>query len=247
MAMEKCEIISFLMIGQSNMAGRGILGEVEPIENDNCFMLRMGLWEKMCEPINPDGTNSLFPLEGGVTLAASFAEEMAKHTGKKIGLIPCAVGGTEISQWMPGEILYDHAVSLPKLAMRTSTLGGIIWHQGENDAASDEKVMKYKENFLTMIKSLKKDLELGDIPIVLGELSTKISEEWQVGDRGKKMNSIFHELESVIPKCKVASSQGLTLKDDGIHFDSKSCRIFGKRYFEKMKKFFKRGVSICTS
>ena len=39
------EIESFLMIGQSNIAGRREFGEVEAIENDDCFMLRMGLWE----------------------------------------------------------------------------------------------------------------------------------------------------------------------------------------------------------
>ena len=28
------KIVSFLMVGQSNMAGRGDFGEVEPIENE---------------------------------------------------------------------------------------------------------------------------------------------------------------------------------------------------------------------
>ena len=47
-------ITSFLMIGQSNMAGRGDFGEVEPISNPMCYMLRMGRWQRMSEPINPD-------------------------------------------------------------------------------------------------------------------------------------------------------------------------------------------------
>lgn len=48
-------------------------------------------------------------------------------------MIPCADGGTKIKQWQPGELLYDHAVAMAKLAMRTSKLCGIIWHQGESD------------------------------------------------------------------------------------------------------------------
>lgn len=36
------EILSFLLIGQSNMAGRGDLADVAPIENKQCRMLRMG-------------------------------------------------------------------------------------------------------------------------------------------------------------------------------------------------------------
>ena len=48
------KITSFLMIGQSNMAGRGDFGEVPEIKNKSCFMLRMGRWQVMAEPINCD-------------------------------------------------------------------------------------------------------------------------------------------------------------------------------------------------
>ena len=39
------QVHSFLMIGQSNMAGRGEFADVEPIRNDLCYMLRMGRWQ----------------------------------------------------------------------------------------------------------------------------------------------------------------------------------------------------------
>ena len=45
---------SFLMLGQSNMAGRGNFGEVEEINNPLCKMLRNGRWQYMSEPVNPD-------------------------------------------------------------------------------------------------------------------------------------------------------------------------------------------------
>lgn len=68
---------SFLMIGQSNMAGRAELNEVEPIINGHCFMLRMGKWVTMSEPINPDrGINGEF--FSGISLGASFADGYAK-------------------------------------------------------------------------------------------------------------------------------------------------------------------------
>lgn len=91
-------VTSFLMAGQSNMAGRGEFGEVEPINNNKCFMLRMGRWQPMSEPINPDRA-LLDPIwHSGVSLAASFADSFAKHFDKEVGLIPCADGGTKISQ-----------------------------------------------------------------------------------------------------------------------------------------------------
>lgn len=40
-------IKSFLMLGQSNMAGRGFLDEVAPIYNEKIKMLRNGQWQKV--------------------------------------------------------------------------------------------------------------------------------------------------------------------------------------------------------
>ena len=45
---------SVLLIGQSNMAGRGFLHEVTPLYNENIFMLRNGRWQMMSEPIHFD-------------------------------------------------------------------------------------------------------------------------------------------------------------------------------------------------
>lgn len=54
------------MLGQSNMAGRGFLNEVDPIYNEKIKMLRNGQWQMMTEPINYDRPVS------GVGLAASL-------------------------------------------------------------------------------------------------------------------------------------------------------------------------------
>ena len=114
-------IRSFLLVGQSNMAGRGDLTPENTITAPDCFMLRMGRWQPMSEPINVDRAvaEGAVP-RSGANLAASFAAQLQKETGAKIGLIPCADGGTRISQWQPGEVLFDHAVFQAKLAMRTS-------------------------------------------------------------------------------------------------------------------------------
>ena len=99
------DIHSFLLVGQSNMAGRGDLTKENAITAPDCFMLRMGRWQEMSEPINVDRAvvEGAVP-RSGANLAASFAAQLQKETGAKIGLIPCADGGTRISQWQPGEV-----------------------------------------------------------------------------------------------------------------------------------------------
>ncbi len=234
---EEEQIYSFLLIGQSNMAGRGNFDEVEKIKNKNCRMLRMGRWQTMCEPINPDRDIFRARFHSGVCLATSFADLIAKKNQCKVGLIPCADGGTRLSQWMPGEILYDHAVLMTKLAQRTSKLAGILWHQGESDCNDQALVDSYRERFLTMITSLRRDLGAEDVPVIIGELSTLIDPS-HVGRGGRilQMNQNFHEIAKELPFCSVVSSEGLTLQEDGIHFDSVSLREFGLRYAAAYQK-----------
>ena len=49
------DIHSFLLVGQSNMAGRGDLTKENAITAPDCFMLRMGRWQEMSEPIPAAG------------------------------------------------------------------------------------------------------------------------------------------------------------------------------------------------
>ena len=226
----KINITSFLMIGQSNMAGRGDFSDVEPINNSLCHMLRMGRWQKMSEPINPDRAIFSSEFHSGINLCASFADQYARHFHKEIGLIPCADGGTSISQWQPGEILFDHAVLMTRLAMRTSNFGGILWHQGESDCNKDNFPL-YKERAIRMITEIRRALNAENLPFIFGELAEDISDRWNLGDYPARMNSIFREMQREIPNCRLVSSKGLSLKPDGIHFNSASLREFGNRYF----------------
>ncbi len=225
------EILAFLMVGQSNMAGRGDLDAVEPIDNPMCTMFRMGRWQPMTEPICIDKSEKA-EFAPGIGLAASFADELQKHTGRKIGLIPCAHGGTKIEQWLPGEALYDNAVFTAKLALRNAKLGGIIWHQGESNCRNlDED--GYTEKFLLTMNSMRRELGAESLPLILGEISECTGERWNLDKWTAPFNVYLNKLAKKLPLCAVASQKGLTMRVDGIHFDSPSCRELGRRYFRE--------------
>ena len=223
---------SILMLGQSNMAGRGDFGQVKPIRNPLCYMLRMGRWQPMCEPVNPDRAIFEGRYRSGVSLAASFADEYAKHFQRPVGLIPCADGGTCISQWLPGEPNYDHAVMQAGLAMRSSRLRAILWHQGESDCLADEDVAAYSSRFMQVVSALRRDLGQPGLPVILGQLPQKMGESWKTQGREVRLNRILDQLAREVSCCAIASSQGLTMKPDGAHFDSFACRELGKRFFQ---------------
>ena len=231
------DLRSFLMIGQSNMAGRGEFADVEPIKNFRCYMLRNGRFLRMSEPVNPDRAIFEGLFHSGTSLAASFADTLASEYKCRVGLIPCADGGTYIDEWQPGEILYEHAVFMTKLAMKNSTLSGILWHQGESDCETDELLTSYTEKLKNLVASLRRDLGCPDIPFIAGELSTLINRDFV--PRVPTFNSQLHAAVREIPNFAVVSSDGLELKPDGIHFNAVSLRVFGKRYFNAYKEFIK--------
>lgn len=224
------DLSSFLMIGQSNMAGRGEFGEVEEIENKDCFMLRMGRWQPMSEPINPDRAIFKGKFHSGISLGASFADKMQKQTNEKIGLIPCADGGTKLDEWMPGEALFDHAVMTSRLAMRRSNLTAILWHQGESDCKNPSDVDEYYEKFRKMILAMRRALGNLQLPVVIGEISERILPSWEISELAPRLNSVLHRIAEQDPFIAIVSTQDLTLKPDGLHFDSRSLRTLGERY-----------------
>ena len=90
-----------------------------------------------------------------------------------------------------------------------------------------------------MITALREDLGMPELPLVIGELAEHISERWGLGDRPTIMNQQYREIAAELPHCVLVSSKGLTQKPDGLHFDSKGLRTFGKRYFEAYQTLLK--------
>lgn len=225
---------SFLLIGQSNMAGRGFISEVEPIKNSNLFVLRNGCWRGMYVPVNGDRPFS------GICLAESFADECAKTYNCDIGLIPCADGGTSLDQWQPGGLLYDHAVYQATLAMRTSTLAGVLWHQGEADCGEDRYPF-YEEKCTRIFESLRKDLKLEGVPFLVGGLGDFLKDRVE-SPKLKNYPYVNDALKSMAAKndyIGYVQAHGITSNPDNLHFSAVGLREFGLRYFEKFREMNK--------
>ena len=222
---------SFLLIGQSNMAGRGFPAEVDPIPNDNIYVLRNGRWWPMYVPVNPDRVTA------GINLAESFAYQFLQdHPDYTVGLIPCADGGTRLEQWMPGEVLYDHAVMMTSLAKRTSTLAGILWHQGESDCYP-EWFSSYRPRCTHILESLRRDLDATNTPLILGGLGEYLANHpSDVFKNYVHINRQLQEMASALPNCGYAGSENLPGNPDNMHFSAKALREFGLRYYAEFQR-----------
>lgn len=222
-------IHSILTIGQSNMAGRGFIDEVEPINNERLKVLRNGRWQGMFVPVNPDRPFA------GISLVESFAYAYSKDKGVDVGIIPCADGGTSLDQWQPGGLLFDHACYMAELASRTSTISAILWHQGEADCPADRYPF-YEEKLTNIINEFRKRLNLYDVPFVLGELGEFLSEckysEMHV-ENYDKVNESMKKVVANNPMTALVSAKGLKSNPDHLHFSAEALREFGLRYYNE--------------
>jgi len=217
----------FLLIGQSNMAGRGKVEPQDQVVNPKILMLTKELkWEPARDPLHFDKPVA------GVGPGSEFAREILKHDPKSpIGLIPCAVGGTSLDQWKAGGPLYSAALTRAKEAMKQGKLAGILWHQGEGDSAPD-KVATYADRFSIMITQLRRDLGDDKLPVVVGELG-------RFREASKAFNDNLPAVVAKVPLCSLVSSEGLTDKGDKLHFDAVSARKLGERYAAAFLKLAK--------
>lgn len=216
----------FLLIGQSNMAGRGKIEEQDKVTNPDIFMLTKDLkWVIAKDPVHFDKAAA------GVGLCSEFARDVFKADPKSpIGLIPCAMGGSSLDQWQPGKPLYVTAISRAKEAVKQGRLAGILWHQGESDA-KPESIATYPARFETMITQLRKDLGVENVPVLIGEI---------IPGHGNHdaVNVALAETAKKTPNAALVSSADLGKKQ--LHYDSADYRALGKRYAEVFLKWEKK-------
>ncbi|MBX2821121.1 MAG: sialate O-acetylesterase [Rhodothermaceae bacterium] len=220
----------YLLIGQSNMAGRGVVAHVDRTGNPNIKTLnREGEWVPAVDPIHFDK-----PI-AGVGPGRSFAMAVLKQNpSKTIGLIPGAVGGSPISSWEPGGYHeptdthpYDDALERARIALRSGEIKAILWHQGESDS-NETLAPLYKENLIQLIERLRTDLDNPDLPVLIGQLGQfeeKPWNEWRMMI-DKAHREAVQELNDVF----FVPSDGLSHKGDTLHFSAEASREFGERY-----------------
>ena len=222
---------SILLIGQSNMGGRGFKDEVLPIKNDKIFVLRNGRWRSMYVPVNPDRKTS------GINLSESFADLYAKDHDVDVGLIPCADGGTCLDQWSVGGLLFDHACYMAELASRTSTITAVLWHQGESDCSPDRYPL-YEEKLTVIMNAFRDRLGLRDVPFLLGGLGDYLQDysDVEIAQNYVYVNEALQRVAEKNPMTGFVPAHGLGANPDNLHFSASALREFGERYYSEFKK-----------
>lgn len=229
----------FLLLGQSNMAGRG-REPVSPAKFDELVRVYRGadLWEALHEPIKHLGDNQE---KAGTGLGGAFAREVVFKNHAAVGLVPLAVGGSELARWEAGGDLYVAALQHAKNAKKCGEIKAILWHQGESDAGSLNSAKSYARRFSAMINAFRRELGQETLPVLVGTLGGFI-DQYKGGGLccWREVNSQIVSLPKVDSSLYVIDSTGLVDRGDGIHFNTASQQELGLRYAKAYFKIIER-------
>lgn len=215
----------FLLMGQSNMeGGQATDGAMDKEANPRILKLnRWNSWEVAVDPITNNYKVAVGP---GLSFAKKLAEENPDVT---IGLVPLAVGGTTISEWMKGSSLYQETLSAASIARQNGVIRGILWHQGEHDAIFRNTAVHYDTNLKTLIDQLRVDLGDVELPFIVAGLVNGISQNKNhsqyalVQERLKGVAAEFY-------KTAYVHTGDLPQMGDNLHFSVNAQHMLGERY-----------------
>jgi hypothetical protein len=220
----------FIMAGQSNMAGRGLVEPEDTIPSPNVYTLnKENKWVLAKEPLHYYEPNLT-----GLDCGLSFAKDVSNAAGRRvvIGIVPTAVGGSAIEQWLGDSTyrnvkLYTNFKNKIEQASQVGTIKGILWHQGESNA-HQKPFKNYKTNLTTLFSKFRMLAKNEKLPILAGELGSFVRER-EFHHYNDSVNLVLNRLAKSDRNFYVIKTSDLTHKGDSLHFDSKSQRLIGKR------------------
>jgi hypothetical protein len=221
----------YLLMGQSNMAGRDRRTLADQVDDPRILALNAdGHWVVARDPMHPKQGRT----EPGVGPGIPFARAMAAaDPNVTIGLVPCAVGGTSLRAWVKGAEHYEAALKRAKLAQETGTIAGVLWHQGESDTTNQKYAESHGTRLAKMFKDLRQDLGQPELPIVVGQIGDFLSEEKY--PFAAQVREGIRQVPTTLPNVGYADSAGLIDKGDKLHFDAKSEEELGARFAKAMQ------------
>ena len=224
---QKQRVWIFILAGQSNMAGRGLVEPQDTIPNERILTINQKNEIILAKEPLHFYEKSMTGLDCGL----SFGKTIISHLPDSITvlLIPTAVGGSSISQWL-GDSLHRNVKLLTnfkekvKIAEKFGIIKGILWHQGENDANKTD-LLDFKNRLMVLFLKFREIVSNRELPIMIGELGAYSNDPYWL-----KINDQIKLYSLIDSNSIVISTSDLKDKGDKVHFNSEGQRLLGQRF-----------------
>ena len=249
----------WVLAGQSNMEGVGELDRALPPDERVRALTSAGRWERAQDPLHwfwesftpvhqdlrrpglppdrRDWSDARLAAEErqtrryGAGLGLAFGKAMADATGRSIGLVPAAHGGTSLEQWSAtrkgegGRSLYG--AMLERIARAGGRLQGVLWYQGESEGWDPAAAATYGDRFVDWVSALRADTGRPDLPVLTVQIGCTTLDSPSVA----AWESVRHQQAAMparIPHLAVTTALDLGLVDP-IHIDALGLQRLGRR------------------
>lgn len=256
-----CDV--WVLAGQSNMEGCALLAEALAPDPRVMAFTSAGIWTLAEEPLHRhwesytpvhqalmrpglpvekrDWTDAALAAEAartrtqGAGLGLAFGRAMADATGRPVGLIPAAHGGTTLEQWSPeGKVKGTaslYGAMLDRIHRAGGRLRGILWYQGESDAGCPELAASYEERLADWIAAVRADLQMPQLPVIVVQLARRAMGSLNTPEQDAGWDTVRGVQASIpdkIPMTALVGTLDLGLVDT-VHLDTAAQIRLGRR------------------
>lgn len=233
----------YLAAGQSNMSGySGGLGSPEtPI--DQALLFHNDFTWKIAEE----------PMDGGIdqvdrvswelpahSLMLRFAKDLFIATGVPVGIIPGSLGATNLfDQWQRNDAVHDDRGTLYGSLLHRAALqnydnppAGLLWFQGESDAADVRTTSDYITDLERLISQYREDLGNSELSVLIGQLGTfdaALLDDWLAIQEAQRQVVERDSRTALIATVDQPRA-------DAIHFDVDGYKAIGARFAEAARE-----------
>ncbi len=248
----------WVLAGQSNMEGLGVQADSLPPDDRVWSFSSAGNWEvaqdplhKLWESFTPCHNDiirpSLTPEEAdmpdeelakrffregnGGGLGVAFGQALAAATGRPLGLIPAAHGGTSLEQWNPHNkdqgVHSLYGAMLERIARSGGRLRGILWYQGESDANA-EWAPSYLDRMTAWVGAARADTGIADLPVLVVQIGCYVVPDQSSTQWWDLVREALRRLPEQVPHIAVTTALDLGLTDC-IHLNTPGLYRLGRR------------------
>ena len=215
------KLYTYLLLGQSNMSGQGLVSELNNKQKslDNHIKLYLHGKPALLSTLNKFGPE------------VSFAQVISKkHPNSVIRLIKFAPGGSLMKDWTSKDSgkHYDTLIKQVKKASNgvLPDIHGVLWMHGERDTKSKKLAHDYEKGMKTFIEMLKTDFKNDQLSIVLARISIPVAFRPAVPEVRLAQKHISQLSSSI----HLISTDDLSKTSDKVHFDTQGQLVLGTRF-----------------
>ncbi len=225
----------WVIAGQSNAAGYGKSPVYDPPElGVHCFFAA-GCWKLACHPLG-DSSATKYPANREWANASHspylhFAKVLKRQLNYPLGLIPAALGGSAIANWLPSAkgALFANLGAYCRDAGATR-IRGVLWYQGESET-SPENAELHLARFTELVGAFRRFFKDPALPVLTAQLNRYTAipgAEVPVNRAWETVRETQRQAARQIPGVFVISTLDLGLADD-IHNNSSANLVIGER------------------